>query len=242
MTTDFKEELFYLAKFMGGSARTLHENLGKYDGIEEDEHRAYIWFEKSKAYFYVGNDDIVGWVSAPKMDADGYTYYGNRNYFTIDGLFQGMSKSEVAEKWGMADEEFGAVWVYHNRGGMTNSGQKFSLCVLFEEINSVYKLSGFEAKIQEIKKGQSIVGTNDKPKGACFIATACYGDYDSKEILILRSYRDNILLNSNYGKLAVRVYYFISPPFAKFIEQSDTLKTFIRKRLLGPIILKISKK
>ena len=76
----------------------------------------------------------------------------------------------------------------------------------------------------------------------CFIATACYGNYNSSEVLILRKYRDERLLNFTLGKLFVRFYYLISPPLAELISKSKFSKKAIRKYLLQPIIKKITQK
>lgn len=79
-----------------------------------------------------------------------------------------------------------------------------------------------------------------KRKG-CFVATACYGDYNSPEVKLLRHYRDEKLLKSNLGKVFVQTYYFVSPPIANIISKSDFLKKNIRHYILRPIINKIKK-
>jgi tetratricopeptide (TPR) repeat protein len=75
----------------------------------------------------------------------------------------------------------------------------------------------------------------------CFVATACFGDYDAPEVLVLRQYRDNTLLHTYWGRFFVKFYYFVSPPIARQIEKSDRVKTFMRRHLLNPIIKKIKK-
>jgi len=82
----------------------------------------------------------------------------------------------------------------------------------------------------------------EKKESGCFIATACFGNYDAPEVKILRQYRDNVLLKSFIGKIIVSIYYFISPPFARLIEKSEMLKKVIRKYLLNHIISKILQK
>ncbi len=79
-----------------------------------------------------------------------------------------------------------------------------------------------------------------KRKG-CFVATACYGDYNSPEVKILRHYRDSNLLKSYYGKVFVQTYYILSPPVAYLISKSEFLKKNIRLYILQPIIQKINK-
>lgn len=91
-----------------------------------------------------------------------------------------------------------------------------------------------------IKLNSNIPNTN-KPtsKSGCFIATACYGDYDAPEVLILRRYRDEYLLTNWLGSLFVRFYYAVSPSIARCLEKSDMVKSFIRNYFLRPIVRQI---
>ena len=75
-----------------------------------------------------------------------------------------------------------------------------------------------------------------KGKEGCFIATACYGDYNAEEVLVLRAYRDNILKQNYFGRLFIKVYYFISPTLSILIAKSDKTKTFVRKHLLKHLV------
>jgi len=64
--------------------------------------------------------------------------------------------------------------------------------------------------------------------GGCLIATAAFGDDSESHVMILREFRDRVLLGSSMGRGFVRIYYRISPPIADFIKQHELLKTFIR--------------
>lgn len=81
-------------------------------------------------------------------------------------------------------------------------------------------------------------GVTGKKEG-CFIATVCYGDYNSSEVLLLREYRDNVLMPNPFGKLFIKFYYFISPTLANAIAKSDTAKTVVRNCFLKPIVAKV---
>lgn len=95
-----------------------------------------------------------------------------------------------------------------------------------------YTCSQCEATI----KGTFIMGEE-----GCFIATACYGDYNAKEVLVLRQFRDEKLLKTSFGKLFVQLYYFVSPSLAAIISKSNFLRKFIRKYFLQPIISKLQR-
>lgn len=81
-------------------------------------------------------------------------------------------------------------------------------------------------------------GVTGKKEG-CFIATACYGDYNSNEVLLLRNYRDNVLMQNSFGRLFVKFYYFVSPTLANAIAKSDKTKSFIRNYILKYIVTKV---
>ncbi len=78
--------------------------------------------------------------------------------------------------------------------------------------------------------------------GGCYIATVCYGDEFSSEVLALKSYRDNVLANRWYGKLFIRTYYLVSPSIAKRLRNKTTLNSFIKWAFLDRIINKINDK
>jgi len=84
-------------------------------------------------------------------------------------------------------------------------------------------------------------GVKMKSSGGCFIATACYGDYDAPEVLVLRQFRDSRLLTNPFGKLFVATYYTTSPFFATIISKSDRLKTLVRQYFLRPLITRLQR-
>jgi subtilisin family serine protease len=71
--------------------------------------------------------------------------------------------------------------------------------------------------------------------GGCFIATAAYGSYMEPHVVILRQFRDIILLKSSWGKEFVELYYRYSPPAADFIAKHDILRAMARWGLL-PVV------
>jgi len=73
-------------------------------------------------------------------------------------------------------------------------------------------------------------------KSGCFIATACYGDYNAPEVMLLREFRDKRLLSSKTGSAMVSVYYAISPGIARSLKRHPWAAQFIKNRVLNPIV------
>ncbi len=131
--------------------------------------------------------------------------------------------------------------VYSTAGGSyAYSGNLGSFFLHLEGISEQLRISG----IQESTSGASpIVWADLSPdsrfstmggllgessEGGCFIATALYGSRLSKEISILREFRDQFLLPNNLGKKTVDLYYRYSPLLARFISQSERVKSMVR--------------
>jgi len=74
------------------------------------------------------------------------------------------------------------------------------------------------------------------PEFKCFIATAAYGTEAAAEIDVLRSFRDEVLLESTVGSQLVEWYYQTSPPVADFISGNSLLRTIVRELVIDPIV------
>ncbi len=70
----------------------------------------------------------------------------------------------------------------------------------------------------------------------CFIATAAYGTSLHEDIDVLRDFRDEYLMSNPAGRIVVKIYYALSPPFAFLISKNDGLRTIIRAGLIEPLV------
>lgn len=82
--------------------------------------------------------------------------------------------------------------------------------------------------------------SNSKKSEGCYIATMVYGNYDHSQVIVLRRYRDEVLLQSVLGRLFVKVYYWLSPELVKMLQGHEAINAFIRS-ILDKIVEKIDK-
>ena len=64
--------------------------------------------------------------------------------------------------------------------------------------------------------------------GGCFIATAAYGTDSADDVMALRRFRDERLLETATGRALVKLYYKLSPPLAAFIAERPLLRKITR--------------
>lgn len=83
--------------------------------------------------------------------------------------------------------------------------------------------------------GMKFFHDSDRQRQGCFIATAAYGTPFSKDINVLRRFRDSYLIHRNWGKKLISTYYTLSPPVANIISKSDSLRKVVRTAL-KPIV------
>lgn len=82
--------------------------------------------------------------------------------------------------------------------------------------------------------------TDGLNKENCFIATTVYGP-GSIEVSCFQNFRDGFLVKSTLGRLFVRFYYFASPCLAKILSHNSLLRDFLRKFILNPLFLLLSR-
>jgi len=71
-----------------------------------------------------------------------------------------------------------------------------------------------------------------KSNSGCYIATMVYGDYDHPQVLILRKFRDDLLVQSVPGRFFIRHYYKFSPAIVEKLKGNVIINGLI-KRLLN---------
>ena len=96
-----------------------------------------------------------------------------------------------------------------------------------QKMQEVLRMSGMYNE-DEIKL---IIKQNPRlhsPDSGCFIATAVFDSSTASEVLMLRRWRDDSLLKTEFGKFVVKIYYLFSPPIAKIIGGNRILKQIVK--------------
>lgn len=96
-----------------------------------------------------------------------------------------------------------------------------------EEIIQKYtaKIQKYDSSYQP-PQPPSIPSTSNQAakSGGCYVATSVYGSYDCPPVWTLRRYRDNVLAETWYGRLFIRIYYAVSPTLVKLFGNTSWFK------------------
>lgn len=99
--------------------------------------------------------------------------------------------------------------------------------------------SRFDKNWDIIRGNLRAIESSKSSNGACYIATLVYGDYDAKEVRVLRHFRDEVLAKVAIGRGFINLYYACSPYLVSKLKNQILIQSVIR-RLLNTIVEKIS--
>lgn len=71
--------------------------------------------------------------------------------------------------------------------------------------------------------------------GGCFVATAAHGDYDAREVRVLRDFRDRYLAEYTLGRAFIEAYYTHGPAAADWIAERPLARSTTRGLLTLPV-------
>jgi tetratricopeptide (TPR) repeat protein len=95
--------------------------------------------------------------------------------------------------------------------------------------------SNFSKAIEGLEKIRQIRESHIGKKGSCFIATAAYGSDSAYDVIVLKRFRDKVILSSELGRVLISLYYSFSPPLARLIQRNKALRIFSRMFLIHPM-------
>lgn len=78
----------------------------------------------------------------------------------------------------------------------------------------------------EIKTGAGNMRIESKSGATCFVATASYMDPAHPDVVFLRSFRDNFLVNYKVGVKFINWYWTYGPKLAAFVSKQELIRKF----------------
>ncbi len=98
------------------------------------------------------------------------------------------------------------------------------------------KINEFHPKSSFRPKNKSKNSEQESKEGSCFIATATMGSYGHPQVMELRHFRDEWILEKSWGESFVNWYYKYGEIAAKFIEKSFVLKKVSYLLIVKPLV------
>ena len=136
------------------------------------------------------------------------------------------------------------------RGNEIRKGSGSTKVLLNIKGNDIRKGSGSKvlynsaetlSKIQLVAVLYALGEIKGSGKGGCFIATATMEDYNHPVVMQLREFRDQYLLERNWGKKFTKYYYKFGPYPAKVISKSNLLKKVSYVFIVKPLSFVVQK-
>jgi len=172
-----------------GAQYNLAIFYAKGDGIPSDPEKHFHWLEQA-----AGNGHAEAAYDMALCYVDGRGT--RRDYHKALALFEDLAdKGHVEAKANLGVMHFDGLGVV---------ADKEKALQLWREA----AVDGSEAAQENLKR---LAGNSGKSKKKCYVATCVYGSYDSPEVLTLRHFRDEVLMEHALGRAFVRFYYAISP-------------------------------
>ena len=103
-----------------------------------------------------------------------------------------------------------------------------------EDVTRIMKEENERIRVK-IDKMKADNASSSSSSGGCFVATATMGDYDHPVVLDLRTFRDETLKKTLFGKVFIKVYYTFGPYPAAIIAKSKKLRSLSLKYLIEPL-------
>lgn len=134
---------------------------------------------------------------------------------------------------------------------------RYKYTVLRYELLNLYSTAGYSFQAEGLKElideqnakntkdfinnNQESNKINTSTNAGCYIATCIYGTYDCPQVWTLRRFRDDTLAANIFGRIFIKIYYFVSPILVKYFGKYKWFHNFFEKPL-NKLIIRLNKK
>jgi hypothetical protein len=110
-----------------------------------------------------------------------------------------------------------------------------SVVSLSEQYEAVLrqKMTHWTEQIRALRPGYE--APEIKKASLCFVATAAAGDPFDPNVIVLRRFRDDLLVQSRPGRVFIQVYNFLGPQMAEIVKANRPLRILIYRLLICPM-------
>jgi|APSaa5957512535_1039671.scaffolds.fasta_scaffold78146_1 hypothetical protein len=148
---------------------------------------------------------IVNYPEEQKVIYDRFTG-AKLNYFLSISRFSELKMDPIRS---------GPMWEINEKKGMNLAATMRYREIVEERMKSEYYIKKYKPK-------------PNKGSSSCFIATYAYDSCENDNVVLLRNFRDSVLLDSKLGEWLVNQYYKFSPPIVIFFERIKFSKRLLR--------------
>ena len=228
----------------------IKEELNKYSQIELRVEEVY--FYETMSYDILFNNDLGEWdlLRGEEGIGDLYTYNKEireylpkklHNVYHI--VFEKMSlnlnissnKEKLNHSLSIPEIQFRKVVNELPIGIKKGSRLLFNINIVnntnsryrIKNKSPIYNLKYIDKNIGEVFVLKQVSNTKN-----CFIVTTTMGDINHPVVVDFRRYRDEVLLNTYFGRVFINIYYKVGPVLSKVIKTNSFIFTISKKLIL----------
>lgn len=155
----------------------------------------------------------------------------------IDNALSRLNSDQVQNLVAKAGDEALRLEVKHREQNMDYIAGKRDIDNHIDAFKILDKNGKFTRNIVEtdVKTGAGNMKITSKSGATCFVASMAYGDINHPDVILLRSYRDNVLNKHAIGRSFIAWYWRNGPKLADAIGWSHTLRSTARFFIKGLI-------
>lgn len=155
----------------------------------------------------------------------------------IDSALSRLNNDQVQNLVAKAGDEALRLEVKHREQNMDYIAGKRDIDNHIDAFKMLDKNGKFTRnKVEtDVKTGAGSMKITSKSGATCFVASVAYGDTDHPDVILLRGFRDNVLIHHDIGRSFISWYWRNGPKLADAIGWSRTLRSTARFFIKGLI-------